>query len=176
MAFVIVLRDRSELARRELTGPVTVGRAPDCDVVVPDVKVSRHHCRIEPTAGGGWRARDLGSRNGTLMWDEPITENPLNNGDTVWLAGDILVHFGEGPMPARRPSHPSEALELVRSAAGSDPDLNTEFPSAPRPIPRAWESERESPDDVLTASTGTGLTFGKERPKIPALSAATRDH
>jgi hypothetical protein len=45
------------------TLPVTLGRAPDCDVVLFDASVSRAHARIEEGESGPL-LRDLGSRNG----------------------------------------------------------------------------------------------------------------
>jgi hypothetical protein len=44
--------------------PATIGRGPDCDLVLPDDSVSRAHARIEAGDDGGLRLVDLGSRNG----------------------------------------------------------------------------------------------------------------
>jgi hypothetical protein len=46
--------------------PVRLGRALDCDVVVPSPRVSRHHAELAP-GEGGLRVRDLGSTNGTTV-------------------------------------------------------------------------------------------------------------
>ena len=45
---------------------ITVGRLGDNVVVLADELASRHHCIIEPWQGG-FRVRDLGSRNGTKL-------------------------------------------------------------------------------------------------------------
>ena len=45
------------------SGRVTLGRADDCDVVIDDVSVSRHHAEID--VGPPPTIRDLGSANGT---------------------------------------------------------------------------------------------------------------
>ncbi len=44
----------------------TIGRSRDCDIVLDDVGVSRHHADIRPTAEG-WTVEDLGSTNGVLV-------------------------------------------------------------------------------------------------------------
>jgi two-component system response regulator GlrR len=45
---------------------ITIGTAPDNDVVVTDGSVSRHHMEIVGERGG-WRVRDLDSKNGTFV-------------------------------------------------------------------------------------------------------------
>src|SRR5688572_21279820 len=120
MAYIIVLHDHAVIDRRELNRPLTIGRAPDCDVVIHDLKASRRHCVIEPTPDGGWRVRDRGSRNGTLKGGELVAECALANGDVVWLGENVCVQFAEGEMPRRRPRHPHEALELARAEASED--------------------------------------------------------
>ncbi|HEC34337.1 MAG TPA: FHA domain-containing protein, partial [Chloroflexi bacterium] len=42
-----------------------IGRGSDCDVILPERQVSRHHACIERTAGGSYVLYDLGSKNGT---------------------------------------------------------------------------------------------------------------
>lgn len=46
--------------------PMFVGRADDCDLQIPDKKVSRYHCEIVRQADQ-LIARDLGSKNGTFI-------------------------------------------------------------------------------------------------------------
>ena len=43
-----------------------VGRSRDCDIVLGDANVSRHHAEIRP-AGEGWTIADMGSTNGVLV-------------------------------------------------------------------------------------------------------------
>jgi transcriptional regulator with PAS, ATPase and Fis domain len=46
--------------------PVRIGTADDNDLVLTDDSVSRHHCELEPVAGG-MRLRDAGSTNGVFL-------------------------------------------------------------------------------------------------------------
>mgnify|MGYP006302092225 CR=1 FL=1 len=55
------------------TGPVVLGRAPECDVVLLDDSISRRHAEIHGEDGGA-RLADLGARNGT--WVEGIRLEP----------------------------------------------------------------------------------------------------
>ncbi len=70
---------------------VTIGRAPDNDVVVGDPATSGHHGRIEVRTGSFWIS-DLGSTNGTLVNGEPVIEKQLSDGDTIAI-GQNTVRF-----------------------------------------------------------------------------------
>ncbi|MCZ7604540.1 MAG: FHA domain-containing protein [Planctomycetota bacterium] len=76
-------------------GVITVGRSPECDLVLPgdEVRVSRQHVRIERREGG-YLLVDLGSRNGTLLNDTQITPNsthPLNETDVIKMGTVEMV-------------------------------------------------------------------------------------
>jgi pSer/pThr/pTyr-binding forkhead associated (FHA) protein len=63
-----------------------IGRADDCDILIPDQLASRRHAQIrrEP-----WRyvLEDTGSRNGTLVNGAPLSgPHHLQNGDLVMFA------------------------------------------------------------------------------------------
>jgi dipeptidyl aminopeptidase/acylaminoacyl peptidase len=68
---------------------VTIGRAPDNDVVVGDPATSGHHGRIEVRSGFFWIS-DLGSTNGTLVNGEPVIEKQLSDGDQVAIGQNTL--------------------------------------------------------------------------------------
>ncbi len=70
---------------------VTVGRAPDNDVVVGDPATSGRHGRIEVRAGSFWIS-DLGSTNGTLINGEPVIEKQLTDGDLITI-GQNTIRF-----------------------------------------------------------------------------------
>ncbi len=70
---------------------VTVGRAPDNDVVVSDPATSGRHGRIEVRAGAFWIS-DLGSTNGTLVNGEPVIEKQLSDGDLIAI-GQNTIRF-----------------------------------------------------------------------------------
>jgi dipeptidyl aminopeptidase/acylaminoacyl peptidase len=68
---------------------VTVGRAPDNDVVVSDPATSGRHGRIEMRAGAFWIS-DLGSTNGTLVNGEPVIERQLSDGDLIAIGQNTM--------------------------------------------------------------------------------------
>jgi hypothetical protein len=56
--------------------PVTLGRGPECDVVLFDASVSRLHARIEAEESGPV-LRDLGSRNGLRVGSARVASAPV---------------------------------------------------------------------------------------------------
>lgn len=69
--------------------PATIGRASDADVRLQDPYVSRWHCQIMD-ADGAAVVRDLGSKNGTFVNGNRITEAPLLPGQILRLGAS---HF-----------------------------------------------------------------------------------
>lgn len=72
-----------------------IGRGSDCDVVLPERQVSRHHARIERTGEGAYILRDLGSKNGTYVNGEEVGERPrlLEDGDEIEIALCVKLGF-----------------------------------------------------------------------------------
>lgn len=72
---------------------VTLGRAPGNSVVLEHNSVSRNHAVIEP-ADGGWRVRDLGSKNGLRIEGRRVDAAPLASGQ--WFSvGDVFCEFAQ---------------------------------------------------------------------------------
>ncbi len=92
-------------------GRVTVGRHPDADLRFHpegDLDVSARHAEIA-REGGGWRLRDLGSRNGTWVNGERVAGE-------AWLRDGDRVAFGRGG-PVAEFRHRAAASPTVRVRA-----------------------------------------------------------
>ncbi|HKW72404.1 MAG TPA: prolyl oligopeptidase family serine peptidase, partial [Candidatus Dormibacteraeota bacterium] len=74
---------------------VSIGRAPDNDVVVGDPATSGHHGRIDVRSGSFWIS-DLGSTNGTLVNGEAVIEKELTDGDMIAIGQNTLRFSLEG--------------------------------------------------------------------------------
>jgi ABC-type multidrug transport system ATPase subunit/pSer/pThr/pTyr-binding forkhead associated (FHA) protein len=78
---------------------VTIGRAPENNVILDDLLVSRRHAELR-RSGDRWELRDLGSSNGTYVNGMRITSAVIGPDDVVaigrqllHLAGDQLVAY-----------------------------------------------------------------------------------
>ncbi|MGY6501415.1 MAG: FhaA domain-containing protein [Acidimicrobiales bacterium] len=70
---------------------LTVGRMPDCTLVLADPNVSRNHAEVRPQ-GDGYVVVDLGSTNGTRVNGVKISEHVLRDGDEI-MFGNTRVIF-----------------------------------------------------------------------------------
>jgi len=72
---------------------VTIGREEDCDIVLPERQVSRHHVRIFRD-DSGFYIEDLKSKNGTYLNGQPLTEvQRLQDGDELQIALAVKLAF-----------------------------------------------------------------------------------
>jgi hypothetical protein len=70
---------------------ITVGRHPECNLVLADPNVSRNHAEIRPK-GDRFEVVDLGSTNGTRINGVRIDSQLLQDGDELSF-GNTRMHF-----------------------------------------------------------------------------------
>jgi ABC-type multidrug transport system ATPase subunit len=107
------LRIRAGNVDRVVDGshPVTVGRDPDCDVVLANPKVSRLHCRLGQHPVDGWLFEDTGSSNGSYLDGTQVRRHRVERRTVVRLG------------------HPSEGEELILepTEGGPEPEPATAY-------------------------------------------------
>ena len=69
---------------------VILGRGPGVDRAFDDPAMSRQHTAIE-FSGTGFRIRDLGSTNGTLLNGTPVQSAELHHGDRFEIGGQRFM-------------------------------------------------------------------------------------
>ncbi len=108
MAFLKVYVQGQERTLFLGDAPLVFGRDAHCDVPIPDVKVSRLHCVLEPLGGGRWRVRDLGSGNGTRVNGAPVETKELERDDVVEVGDAKVLFAGEAAAVVAEPPAPRE--------------------------------------------------------------------
>jgi DNA-binding SARP family transcriptional activator len=69
----------------------TIGRHPECEVVLADAEASRRHAEVRPVPGG-YVLVDLGSTNGTRVGDDEVREPyRLTDGDRIGVGSTVLI-------------------------------------------------------------------------------------
>jgi pSer/pThr/pTyr-binding forkhead associated (FHA) protein len=142
---------------------ITLGRAPDNDIVVNHPQVSRRHARIRRQEE--WLVlEDLGSTNGTFVDDQRLTgSHALQPGDAIGLGTAVTLTLRKVAREApRQPEQPvdSDTLKMgVEQPPARSPSADAQWPqphppstpprepSAPRPAPppSSWQPAEPPP-------------------------------
>jgi hypothetical protein len=69
---------------------VTMGRLPECDIVLTDTNVSRRHAEVRPTPDG-FMLVDLGSTNGCRVNGVQVVQRDLRDGDELTIGNTRIV-------------------------------------------------------------------------------------
>jgi hypothetical protein len=83
---------------------VTVGRAPDNQLVIPESSISPHHARLQRKVQG-WVLTDLGQTNGIWVGVKRVTEHQLSPGQLFRIGGVALEFVDDGARPSDLPTH-----------------------------------------------------------------------
>lgn len=125
---------------------VIIGRDPNCDILINDAEVSRHHASIK-SQPEGFVIEDLGSTNGTVINGQRLM------GPHVLIAGEI-VNLGE---------HISLVFDRQPSF---DPDATTVSPvNTPPPPPK------KTPPPVYTDPVADPFAVSEEELLVPEKKA-----
>jgi len=94
----LVIREGPRAGRLFTLNPkgTSIGRDPQCEIILDDESVSRQHAKLRARKGKGDRDQysiwDLASANGTLVNGQAVVKKPLKDGDEV-MVGRILLVF-----------------------------------------------------------------------------------
>ncbi len=176
--------------------PLLLGRDPGSDIQIDDPTVSRRHARLEPAREGalaGYEIVDLGSANGLTGPNGKISRKLLENGEVIWLSGEVSIQFRgpaaqagaprAAPAPAREPAPPPapeapeiRKLDMRQRAAlsigrGAENDLKLSHPTVSRRHARITRSGSAYHIEDLRSSNGTFVNGERLEPgRAAALS------
>lgn len=101
------------------SAPLEVGRSSRCAIALADGTVSKSHAEISCVAGR-WQVRDLGSRNGTRVNGDPITEpRVLRAGDVIEFGSVSLQLSDDATTPISAVTGPTGPRSSIRLSAKS---------------------------------------------------------
>ena len=104
-------------------GEYIIGRRSDCQIFVPDMRVSRQHARLWQD-GDAWQIEDLGSNNGTFVNGVKVqAATAVRHDDEILIANNrIRVEARDGVADTKPPEgnvvtivDVSGASSLIRS-------------------------------------------------------------
>lgn len=118
MAVLIVYSDQGERTVPLKEGASSVGRLPESDVSLPESTVSGRHAQIL-FRDGQYLLEDIGSRNGTFLNAEPISDStPLNHGDEIHFGHQLVIFQAGAPeVNVRQTSPIPQTLNIPSTGA-----------------------------------------------------------
>ena len=143
---------------------MTIGRAPGCDICLPDLGVSRRHCTIE-NLGHHLEVVDLHSANGSYINGQPVEEGSLEPGDKLALGPAVLecrVPEGSGQAPgeARLAYRDEDSTMVVRKV------VDTYFPG----VEVVAAAQPEELENLLRAQRNLAAAY-----QVSKMLASARD-
>ncbi|MCK4872129.1 MAG: Flp pilus assembly complex ATPase component TadA [Phycisphaerales bacterium] len=144
---------------------VTIGRHPDNMIVIRDERSSRFQCVVE-RRGSRFVLRDQGSRNGTKLNGDRITDADLQHGDVIRI-GSTELTFIDPDGPAR-PPRPDDAVPVRLE---DDPQV---LPAEVEPLPLSPLGR--DPGDDETPTTGILGELDDINDPLSAMHAPKRSH
>ncbi len=111
-----------------------IGRSSSANLVIPHPQVSQQHARFVYKEGQFF-LEDLGSRNGTLLNDQPIHDQQvLKNGDEIHLGPNVVLVFREKTDTAATRIHNTAGRTVVHSLQVSKTMLDADIAQAGMPL------------------------------------------
>ncbi len=117
----LVADDGGQMRRVPVGSAVTVGRAAHCSLIIRDSAASRQHLEVVHE-GDVFICRDLGSRNGTLVNDQPVDSYELQHGDRIRV-GETVLRFELGNHAESGPPEQTVLLQTVLDPTGRVQEL-----------------------------------------------------
>lgn len=139
-----------------ITHAVTViGRGEDCDLRVPLMSVSRHHCEValeESTVA----VRDLGSSNGTYVNNQRVNETDLKAGDRLVIGPIVFTVQIDGVPEQVEPVKTRGQRMAEAGAPGAEEIIDLEADVVTKDETAAGEegAESEALDELVGAAGG----------------------
>jgi hypothetical protein len=114
--------------------PFVIGRESDCDLVLEDPRVSRHHAQLEVLDDGRVVLRDLESANGTYVGEERISGG-------VWFDIPGSFRVGRTPVAVERAAGRTDETVALPGLDGATMAIDAaprgEWATAPAPVAAA---------------------------------------
>lgn len=153
---------------------ITIGRAPGCDVVLPDDPLASRRHSLLRFDGQRYTIADLGSSNGTYVNDVEIHEvTPLNPGDRITVGEHEYLYLAPDPVSAAGESG-VERFNTDGFQIRTPPSFSTAAPlmsgqpAAPASPPVASDADPRPPVVTLKAPV---VSVGQP-PAVPATPAS----
>ncbi len=114
MRLILKEKDGSTKEYHFTEGPISIGRAANNQILLPNKSVSREHAVIHCTDEGKWMIEDMDSTSKTYLNDKAIHKSEIKAGDCIRIT-DFTIEF-----------NPEEQVEAEREIQNADTTFDVE--------------------------------------------------
>lgn len=142
MAKLIITLDGQLLSEFELDKErITIGRMPHNDIPIDNLAISGEHAAVTTFHNDAF-VEDLGSTNGTLVNQQPITKHALHHGDEIEIGKYRLKYVNVEELGSKIEAHEKGAQEfektmILRPATGAHSGSDMTAHTIPLAMPEA---------------------------------------
>jgi len=117
MRLVIKHKNGSTKEFQFAKGPISIGRAANSQVFLPDRTVSKQHAVISTAEGGKWTVEDNDSANKTFLNDEAVHKAEIKTGDRLRITDFTIEVNLEDKTEAEKAVEMEDTLNLEAALA-----------------------------------------------------------
>lgn len=185
MAKLIITLDGQLLSEVELDKErITIGRKPHNDIPIDNLAISGEHAAVTTYHNEAF-VEDLGSTNGTLVNNQPITKHALHHGDEIEIGKYRLKYVNVQELGSKIEAHEKGAQEFEKTMilrpnqipttlSGEKPTSNMMAHTIPLVMPEAErppETTAEAVESHAVVQILSGPNAGKELELTKALTS-----
>lgn len=128
----LVLKQKDGGAKEFLfaAGPITIGRASNSHIFLPDRAVSKQHAVICCTDDGKWTVQDMDSANKTYLNGQAIRQAAIKPGDCIRITEFTIEICAEEVVEAGEPAQFEDTLNLEAALATPPHEIVVRKPDA----------------------------------------------
>ena len=154
--------------------PIRIGRAPQCEICLPVITVSREHARITFN-GSVLSVRDNNSYNGTYVNGRPVTEAIAEEGSVI-MVGPAKIVYINGTLfysaYRQEVAAPPTAVENPFGVQGAPPAMPA--PAAPIVVGEGNEIVVNNISRMVKCKKGTGINGSDKKYILQNISLTIR--
>ncbi len=117
MRLILKQKDGTAKEFQFTEGPISIGRAVDSNILLPDRTVSKQHAVISTTDDGKWMVEDMDSANKTYLNDKAIHKAEIKTGDCLRITDFTIEINLEGKTEVDQAMQLEDTLNLEASLA-----------------------------------------------------------
>lgn len=136
---------------------MTLGRGSDCDIILDDAAVSRHHARISRDSFGRWIIEDLGSQNGVLVDGQRVRAQALVSGQGISIRPFTMCLSQDSEQEIIPGTSIQSTISIVDKIAGEEIVAREEQAANLSPV--FMQDLRKLTDHLLTLSSPSDLYY-----------------